>query len=108
MLYPAVSDLVEKVGSRYHLVNVVAKRAREVADEAADHGIKLEQKPVKLAILELANRKDVKKYRQGDYKNMVRGNVVFMPTDAGAGALFDDQDSGEREDRDELEENEEL
>ena len=61
MLYPTLSDLVDKVGSRYHLVNVVAKRARAVADQAADHGIRLEQKPVKLAILELANQKNVKR-----------------------------------------------
>ncbi len=33
MLYPPVADLVDKVGSRYQLVNVVAQRARHIAAE---------------------------------------------------------------------------
>ena len=31
MLYPPMADLVDKVGSRYMLVNVVAHRARQLA-----------------------------------------------------------------------------
>lgn len=31
MIYPSVTDLVEKVGSRYALVIATAKRAREIA-----------------------------------------------------------------------------
>ena len=34
MLYPPMGDLMDKVGSRYMLVNAVARRAREIADEA--------------------------------------------------------------------------
>ena len=34
MLYPPVADLLKNVGSRYLLVNVVAQRARQLADEA--------------------------------------------------------------------------
>lgn len=30
MLYPPMSELVDKVGSRYMLVNLVAARAREI------------------------------------------------------------------------------
>lgn len=50
MLYPPVSDLVEKIGSRYLLVNVVAKRAREIANLAEDSEMALEKKPVSVAI----------------------------------------------------------
>ena len=34
MLYPAMKDLLEKVPSRYELVNVVACKARRIAREA--------------------------------------------------------------------------
>ena len=34
MLYPPVADLLKNVESRYLLVNVVAKRARQIALEA--------------------------------------------------------------------------
>ena len=34
MLYPPVADLLKNVGSRYLLVNVVAQRARQLAEEA--------------------------------------------------------------------------
>ena len=54
MLYPPVNDLVEKVGSRYQLVNVVAQRARQMAIEAEEAHISLEEKPVTLAIREVA------------------------------------------------------
>ena len=53
MLYPPVAELVEKVGSRYHLVNLVARRARVLATEAEDHEIMLEKKPVSTAIDEV-------------------------------------------------------
>ena len=50
MLYPTLSQLAEKVGNRYLLVNVAAKRAREIAEEAEEAGISLTEKPVKLAL----------------------------------------------------------
>ncbi len=53
MLYPPVAELVEKVGSRYQLVNLVARRARVLATEAEDHEIMLEKKPVSTAIDEV-------------------------------------------------------
>ena len=34
MLYPPVADLLKQVPSRYLLVNLVAKRARDIAAEA--------------------------------------------------------------------------
>ena len=34
MLYPSMNSLMKKVSSRYMLVNVAAKRARQIADQA--------------------------------------------------------------------------
>ena len=53
MLYPPIADLLSKVGSSYLLVNVVAKRAREIADEANEKHLTLEDKPVTMAIHEV-------------------------------------------------------
>ena len=48
MLYPPVADLVDKVGSRYQLVNVVAQRARQIAAESEEAGEPLDEKPVSI------------------------------------------------------------
>ena len=53
MLYPPVADLVEKVGSRYQLVNVVARRARSIAAEAEANAEPLDDKPVSIALNEV-------------------------------------------------------
>ncbi len=53
MLYPPVADLVDKVGSRYQLVNVVAQRARQIAAESEEAGEPLDEKPVSIAIDEV-------------------------------------------------------
>ena len=34
MLHPSMTELLEKVDNRYLLVNVAAKRAREIAEDA--------------------------------------------------------------------------
>ncbi len=54
MLYPPVAELLEKVESRYLLVNVVAKRARQIAAEAEELHEDLPEKPVTMAINEVA------------------------------------------------------
>ena len=54
MLYPPVADLLKNVDSRYLLVNVVAQRARQIAQEAAEFQEELPEKPVTLAIREVA------------------------------------------------------
>ena len=59
MLYPPMASLVDKVGSRYLLVNLVARRARQIAAEAEAIGEHLTEKPVTLAINEVA---------EGDYR----------------------------------------
>ena len=53
MLYPPVADLVDKVGSRYALINLVAKRARSISSEAESSGEPLTKKPVSAAIDEV-------------------------------------------------------
>ena len=57
MLYPPIADLLDKVDGRYLLVNVVAKRARQIADEARVLDETLTDKPVTLAIREVADGK---------------------------------------------------
>jgi len=57
MLYPPVAELVEKVGSRYQLVNLVAKRARAISQDAQDNDRDLEKKPVSTAIDEVYSGK---------------------------------------------------
>ncbi|MEG2120122.1 MAG: DNA-directed RNA polymerase subunit omega [Oscillospiraceae bacterium] len=55
MLYPAMKDLLAQIPSRYMLVNVVAQRARQISSEAEESGIPLDDKPVSMAIREVAN-----------------------------------------------------
>jgi DNA-directed RNA polymerase subunit omega len=57
MLYPPVADLLKNVESRYLLVNVVAQRARQIAAEAEEYQEELPEKPVTLAIWEVAEGK---------------------------------------------------
>ena len=55
MLYPAMADLLKHIDSRYLLVNVIARRARQISIET-EH-IPLEDKPVTIAIHEVADGK---------------------------------------------------
>ena len=57
MLYPPVADLLKNVQSRYQLVNLVASRARQIASEAAELEEELTDKPVTIAIREVADGK---------------------------------------------------
>ena len=58
MLYPAMNKLKSHIPNRYMLVNVVALRARQIgADDAEEAGIQLDEKPVTLAIHEVADGK---------------------------------------------------
>ena len=54
MLYPAMNKLIVNVPNSYLLVNVVARRARQIAQDAEDNGEKMDVKPVTLAINEVA------------------------------------------------------
>lgn len=53
MLYPPVAELVDKIGSRYQLVNLVARRARELSQKAEEEETPLERKAVSTAIDEV-------------------------------------------------------
>lgn len=57
MLYPPVADMLKNVESRYLLVNVVAQRARQIAADAQEYGEELPDKPVTMAIREVAEGK---------------------------------------------------
>ena len=57
MLYPPVQSLVDKVGSRYLLVNLVARRAREISADAEEKHESLDKKAVSMAIDEVYSGK---------------------------------------------------
>lgn len=57
MLYPPMKDLLKQIPSRYMLVNVVAQRARQIASKAEETGEILDDKPVSIAIREVAEGK---------------------------------------------------
>ena len=57
MLYPAMSELLKHIDSRYLMVNVVARRARQISIESETIHIPLSDKPVTLAIREVAEGK---------------------------------------------------
>ena len=57
MLYPAMNKLTSYVPNRYMLVNVVARRARQIAENAEETGEHLTEKPVTMAINEVAEGK---------------------------------------------------
>ena len=57
MLYPAMNKLTQYIPNRYMMVNVVARRARQIAIKAQRHEEHLDEKPVTLAINEVAWRR---------------------------------------------------
>ena len=57
MLYPAMTTLNSYIPNRYMLVNVVARRARQIAEDAETYHEELTEKPVTLAIREVADGK---------------------------------------------------
>ncbi len=68
MLYPPVADLLKNVDSRYLLVNVVAHRARQIAAEAEALQEDLPEKPVTMAIKEVAAG-ELSGFVKDEYKN---------------------------------------
>ena len=57
MLYPPMNQLLKEIPSRYMLVNVVAQRARQIASASEESGVPLDDKPVSIAIREVAEGK---------------------------------------------------
>ena len=54
MLYPSLASLLEQVNSRYLLVNIIARRAREISSNADIDDDINDDKPVSKAIEEIA------------------------------------------------------
>lgn len=54
MLNPSMQDLMKKVNNRYLLVNLAAQRARDIALSAEAAEEKIPEKPVKIALDEIA------------------------------------------------------
>jgi DNA-directed RNA polymerase subunit omega len=58
MLKPSMSEILgNRTGDYYKFVVAVAKRAREIADIAEAEGEIIDEKPVKLAVEEFAEKK---------------------------------------------------
>lgn len=55
MLYPAMGELNARIHNRYMLVNVVARRARQIAEAYDEARQVLNEKPVTIAINEVAD-----------------------------------------------------
>lgn len=70
MLRPAVNEILKNGQSYYSLVIAVAKRARQIAQEAEDEHIVLTEKPVKIAVNELA---------AGKYRIVEPDNIGEVP-----------------------------
>ena len=54
MLQPSIADMLRTMQNRYLLVNVVARRTREIAEDAKADGVILDNKPLSMAIEEVA------------------------------------------------------
>lgn len=50
MLEPAMKDLLTHIDNRYMLVNIAAKRARDIAVNAEEKDVSLSDKPITLAL----------------------------------------------------------
>ena len=55
MLYPSLADLLNQVDSRYLLVNIIARRARDISVKASEQDEVFDYKPVSKAIEEIAD-----------------------------------------------------
>ncbi|WP_130806829.1 DNA-directed RNA polymerase subunit omega [Senegalia massiliensis] len=71
MLYPSVNDILEKVDSRYTLVLLVSKRARQLVDGNKPYIDITTNKPVSIALHELAEDK-ITYTRSDDMKELTK------------------------------------
>ena len=55
MLYPSLANLLDQVNSRYLLVNIIARRARDISTRANEREEPFDYKPVSRAIEEIAD-----------------------------------------------------
>lgn len=57
MLRPAMNDILKDGQSYYSFVIAVAKRARDIAQDAIENGTMLNEKPVDIAVNDFADEK---------------------------------------------------
>lgn len=57
MLRPAMNDILKDGQSYYSFVIAVAKRARDIAEDAIENGTLLNEKPVDIAVNDFADEK---------------------------------------------------
>ena len=85
MLYPPMADLVDKIGSRYQLVNLVARRARAISANAEEKQIPLRADEPILTAVERAGISAPSRCRSGEcgwcHSKLVKGKV-YVPKDA--------------------------
>jgi len=62
MIYPSIDKILDKVGSKYLLVNIVAKRSREINSGS---------KPLQLPEKEYVSKKSIGKALEEVYKDLV-------------------------------------
>lgn len=86
MLKPSMQELMKRVGNRYLLVNLTAQRARDIADQADECEMPLEDKAVKLALDEIAAGSIV--YRPGP-----RTETIIPQNNPIAAAIVDVDDA---------------
>ena len=55
MIKPGISELMKDMDSRYTLAMIVAKRARDITEDAFENKIVLDEKPVKTAVDQFAS-----------------------------------------------------
>ena len=78
MLAPSMKDLLTHIDNRYMLVNIAAKRARDIAINAEEREISLVEKPVTLAL-----------------NDIIDGKVEVIPADVAAAAAAKEADAEE-------------
>ena len=57
MMDPTITSLLKQIPNRYMIVNVAAQVARDVSQKAKDEDIYLDEKPVSIALKEIAEGK---------------------------------------------------
>lgn len=67
MLYPAMNTMLKNVPDRYFLVNVVARRARQISEDAEMAEVQLKEKAVTLALHEVADGKICAKTEESQF-----------------------------------------
>lgn len=107
MLKPSMQELMKRVGNRYLLVNLTAQRARDIADQADECEMPLEDKAVKLALDEIAAGSIV--YRPGPRTETIipqNNPIAAAIVDVDDVLVLDDEELDDESEREEGEQEE--